>query len=248
MHRRQLDWDGCLNVRDLGGHETEDGRVTRFGRIVRADSVRRLSDSGWRAAVGYGVRTIVDLRFHEELEADPPGEIPVEVVHVPALPVLPQEVWSEIGAIGDAAPDPAAGTQAVYLELLERYPSGFAKAVAAVAAAPEGAVLVHCTAGKDRTGIATALLLRLARVPVAAVAADYALSERNLASLADPWIAEAPDDRERTRRRRISKTPARAMVGVLHELERRHGDAAGYLHAAGLSAWELERVHERLVG
>ena len=82
---RDLAWDGVLNVRDLGGHPTEDGRETRFGRIVRADNIRRLSDEGWRALSEYGIRTIVDLRTEEELAADPPAEIPVDVVHAPFM-------------------------------------------------------------------------------------------------------------------------------------------------------------------
>src|SRR5262245_29445429 len=85
LHLRELVWDGCLNVRDLGGHRTVDGSETRYGSVVRADSVRQLTDEGWTAAVDYGVRTVVDLREGGELEADPPGDVPVEVVHVPFL-------------------------------------------------------------------------------------------------------------------------------------------------------------------
>jgi len=73
---RDLLWDGLLNVRDLGGHPTEDGGETRYDSIIRADSVRQLSDQGWAALVDYGVQTIVDLRTNDELAADPPGELP----------------------------------------------------------------------------------------------------------------------------------------------------------------------------
>ena len=79
---RTLAWEGLLNVRDLGGHPIEDGGETRWGAVVRADNVRRLTDAGWRALVDYGVRSVVDLRFHEELAEDPPRELPVDVVHV----------------------------------------------------------------------------------------------------------------------------------------------------------------------
>jgi protein tyrosine/serine phosphatase len=159
-----LVWDGLLNVRDLGGHATVDGGHTRFGAVVRADSVRRLSDDGWRALVAYGIGTIVDLRFHSELAADPPRDLPVEVVHVPVFPEPESHHWPEIDAIGHGAHDVAAGTGAVYLALLERGRPRFAEAIAAVAEAPGGGVVVHCTAGKDRTGLVSALLLRLAGV------------------------------------------------------------------------------------
>ena len=104
-HSRVLTWDGCVNVRDLGGHPTDEGRTTRFGAVVRADSVRQLSDDGWAALLGYGVSRIVDLRFQMDLEADPPRELDVEVVHVPLLPEPDDGAWEEIDAVGDAAPE-----------------------------------------------------------------------------------------------------------------------------------------------
>jgi protein-tyrosine phosphatase len=247
VHQRQLAWDGCLNVRDLGGHATEGANVTKFGRVVRADSARRLTAAGWSALVEYGIRTIVDLRFHEELEADPPFEVPVEVVHVPAFPALEPREWAALDRLAEATGDPAAGTKTVYLELLERYPAGFARAVAAVAQAADGGVLVHCTAGKDRTGLVTALVLRIVGVSIADVAADYALSDRNLAPLTAVWIAEAEDELEQARRRRLSMTPAAAMAYVFDELERRHGGAASYLRAGGVSSGDLRLVRERLL-
>lgn len=235
---RDLLWDGCLNVRDLGGHPTEDGAETRFGAVVRADSVRKLSEAGWRDLVAYGVGRIVDLRFHEELAADPPEELPVEVVHVPVFPEPDDPLWARIDARADRGRE--------YLDLLEHGRGAFAEAVRAVADAPEGGVLVHCFAGKDRTGLVAALLLRLAGVGVGDVATDYAVSERRLAPLFEPWIAEAEDERERARREYLRATPKQAMELVLHELERVHGSVEGYLRAGGAGADELERARARL--
>ena len=242
---RHLAWDGCANVRDLGGHPTEDGGITAFGAVVRADSVRRLSEAGWRQLVDYGIERIVDLRFQDELEADPPATIPVEVVHVPVLPDPASADWPEIDAVGAAAPDDASATQAVYLEFLARYADGFGRAVSAVASAPAGGVLVHCMAGKDRTGLVSALLLRIAGVPVEEVSADYALSERNLMPLWQAWLEDAADERERKRRLRLAATPASAMAGVLSELGRQGGEAA-YLRRAGVTDDELDAVRTRL--
>jgi protein tyrosine/serine phosphatase len=243
---RTLAWEGCMNVRDLGGHPTADGGTTGFGRIVRADSVRQLTHAGWEALVEYGVGTIVDLRFHDELEADPPGDIPVDVVHIPLLGEIDPEYGTELDQLAEAAGTDAEATQSVYLDFLERYPKNFATVIRAVADAPEGAVLVHCMGGKDRTGLVVALLLSLAGVPADEVAADYAVSERNLAEWSGRWIDSAPDDAERARRRRISACPPDAMRGVLEELARRHGSVRGYLQAAGSSEDELERAAARL--
>ena len=248
MRDRNLSWDGCVNVRDLGGHRTEDGGETRFGAIVRAESVRQLSDEGWAAAVEYGIRTVVDLRFQTELDADPRRELPVEVVHLPLLGDPESEHWAEIDAVGDAAPDETAATRAVYLEFLERFRDNFGVAIGTVARAPHGGVLVHCQGGKDRTGLVCALLLRLAGVPAEEIAADYAVSAANLAPVLAGWIAEGETEKERERRRRIAASPAEAMLGVLEELGRRYGDVGGYLRAAGATDEDLERAWARLRG
>jgi protein-tyrosine phosphatase len=244
---RDLVWDGLLNVRDLGGHPTEDGGETRFDEIVRADTVRRLSDEGWRALLEYGIRTIVDLRTDGELQADPPAELPVTAVHVPFLEE-DEEAFREIEEAAAAAPDPPASTRAVYLIFLERFRSNVAAAITAIAEAPAGGVVVHCMGGKDRTGLATALLLRMSGVGIDDIAADYALSEERLKPRHDRWIAEAETEAERERLRRITATPAASMVGVLEELEGRYGTVEAYLRAGGAPADIGERVRARLRG
>lgn len=150
VERRTLRWDGCLNVRDLGGLPRQGGGRTAFGVVVRADSVRTLSDAGWRAVLAHDVSRIVDLRFHDELAADPPRGLPVEVVHVPVLPEPTAPEWAELDAIGDAQADAAGATREVYTAFLERFPSGWAQAVAAVAEAPAGPS--SCTATRARIG------------------------------------------------------------------------------------------------
>jgi len=247
VRERHLSWDGCANIRDLGGHRTEDGGTTAFGAVVRADSIRRLSPQGWSQLVDYGIGRIVDLRFHDELAADPPATLPVDVVHVPVLPDPASADWHEIGSLLDAAAEGVSAVRAVYLEFLDRYPQGFARALSAIAGAPPGGVLVHCMAGKDRTGLVSALLLRVAGVSVADVSADYALTEQNLKPLWQPWFDAAPDDGERARRRLMSVTPAAAMQGVLHELAARGGEEA-YLREAGVTDAELQAVRIRLRG
>ena len=68
---RHLDWNGCFNVRDLGGLPAADGRLTRWGAVVRADAVDRLTESGWAALQAHGIRTVIDLRNDSELRSDP---------------------------------------------------------------------------------------------------------------------------------------------------------------------------------
>jgi protein-tyrosine phosphatase len=241
---RSLAWDGLVNVRDLGGHPTEDGGETRFGRIVRADSVRRLSDAGWAALVDYGVRRIVDLRWDEELEADPPRELPVDVVHVPLFGS--RRDMDEVNELVAALEPPVESRRATYLECLTRFSSNFAAAIEAVAAGDEGAVVVHCAGGVDRTGLVSALLLRLAGVSREEIAADYALSGPNWAPFMEEWIGEAESEHERRLRRILSVVPAEAMLGTLDALEAKHAGVRGYLRASGVEDASLDRLVARL--
>jgi protein-tyrosine phosphatase len=246
---RELAWEGCLNVRDLGGHPTRDGGETRYGALVRADSVRQLSDAGWQALVDYGVRTVLDLRGDHEREEDPPAELPVEVVHVPFMEASEAE-WEEIGGEIDkasaAAPDVATGTRDVYLIFLEHFRQNVAAAVRAVAQAPEGGVVIHCVGGKDRTGLLAAFLLHLAGVSPEDIATDYALSEERLRPRHEAWFEAAETEEELGRLQRIAQTPAASMLGVFEALERRYGSVEGFLREAGVSDDELALARTRL--
>jgi protein tyrosine/serine phosphatase len=245
---RTLAWDGCRNVRDLGGLPTEDGGVTRFGAVVRADNLRRLTPAGWRALLDYGVRSAVDLRRPDELAFDPPEPCPIGVVNVSLIGREPAVVEAQ-NAIISAAADPDEGIRAVYLDMLETFSGNFAGVVAAVARAPSGGVVIHCLVGRDRTGLVAALLLRVAGVGRAAVAGDWSLSGRNLAAELEEWVSAPPDQAEREKRLRwVHGSSPAAMESVLDELEGRYGSAREYLRAAGADEADLELVRGRLRG
>jgi protein-tyrosine phosphatase len=249
LRSRDLTWEGCLNVRDLGGHQTEDGAETRFGSVVRADTVSRLTPAGWQALVDYGVRTVIDLRGDHEREEDPPGELPVDVLHVPFMEASEAE-WEEIAEQLEKLDElpVAEATREAYLIFLERFKPNVAAAVRAVAKAPEGGVVVHCVGGKDRTGLLAALLLHVAGVPEADIADDYALSEERLRPRHDAWLEAAETEAERRRLERITQTPPEVITGVFGELERRHGSIDAYLRSAGVSDEEIARARSRLRG
>ena len=248
---RDLTWDGCLNVRDLGGLPTADGGDTRSGAIVRADSVQQLNKAGWQALVDHGIGTVIDLRGDHEREDDPPAELPVEVVHVPFMEASEAE-WDEIAeqieAAAAAAPDIATSTRDVYLIFLERFGDNVAAAIKAVAGAADGGLVIHCVGGKDRTGLLAAFLLHLAGVSDDEIAADYALSEERLLPRHEAWFAAADSEEELERLKRIAQTPAASMTGVFDELARRYGGVEGYLRHVGLTDEELGLVRARLRG
>jgi protein-tyrosine phosphatase len=197
--------------------------------------------------VDYGIRTVVDLRSEEELSADPPAELPVNAVHVSFFDENPK-VFEEVEAASVAAANHAEATREVYLIFLEHFRANVAAAIRAVGQAPEGGVVVHCHGGKDRTGLVTAFLLRLAGVHIGEIAADYALSEQRLRTRHEEWFASAADEAELARLHRIAATPESSMVEVLEELERRYGSIEGYLRAGGATDEDLERARARLRG
>ena len=228
---RVLLWDGCVNVRDLGGLPLEGGGETRYGVVVRADSIRALTGRGWRALVDYGIRAAIDLRAPDELAGDPQGDAPIPVVHAPVAS-SDLDWWS----MRDG-----------YLGVLERSAAQFAVVFGLLAQAREP-VVVHCQGGRDRTGLVVALLLAVTGVDFETIAADHALSEQNWAPYLGTFYAGAETERELERRRRVTAPAGRAVVEVLEEVARRYGGAQGYLTAAGVSDEDLDRIVLRLRG
>ena len=248
MRDRAIVWDGCVNVRDLGGLPTEDGGQTRAGQVIRADNVGALTDVGWRTVVRHGITRIVDLRWPEEAAEDPPRDVVIEVVPVSVLGERLDEddgYLQKLNAHLDTVEDVADHYVWSYVEFLEGNRDRFGAALAAIADAP-GPVVIHCMGGKDRTGLVAALLLRLAGVSLDVIGSDYALSGPNLAGTLRAWLAEAPTDVVRRRREKLSQTPAGAMRRVLETIEERYGSVEQYVQAGGLSAAEVQRLRSRL--
>jgi len=244
---RELVWEGAVNVRDLGGQPLEDGGTTQFGVVVRADNVRKLTPAGWRAFRDHGVRRVIDLRWHEELAEDPAVDVPVEVVHISLFGAHRPERRLEIEEIAAAATGEADFMRRLYGHYLATHPREFAAAIEAVASA-DGTVVVHCTAGKDRTGIVSALLLRVAGVGIDTIAADYGLSDiTNIPGYGDWLQEELPPDEARIRDF-VTSAPPEGMAAVLRELDEQHGSAAGYLESAGVDPGALAEIKRRLAG
>jgi protein-tyrosine phosphatase len=237
---RHLDWDGCFNVRDLGGIRTGDGRETRWGAVARSDTPDRLTAAGWSALRAHGIRTIVDLRNDDERQADA-GSRPagLTTVHVPLDDTADTEFWTYCRDNG------LDGTPLYYLPFLEREGKArqCAAAVAAVAHAEPGGVLVHCGIGRDRTGLITLLLLALAGAVPDDIVADYEMSNERLQPLCAllGW-----DDAGRRAEEALARWNTSARATLLATLSAI--DAAAYLRAAGLREDELAAVRTRLLG
>jgi protein-tyrosine phosphatase len=192
----RLDWEGCVNARDLGGLPTVDGRTTRSGALVRAGSPDRLTPAGWDALRDHGIRTIVDLRNDDECDG---AEVPdgLRRVHLPLDGVEHEDFWRVWGS------GPQFGTPLYYRPHLEGFPERSARVIAAIANAEPGGVLFHCVGGRDRTGQVAMLLLALVGVPPPEIAADY---ERS--GPPDPDVARFLAERGTSARDLIAETLA----------------------------------------
>jgi len=171
---RILNWDGCNNVRDLGGFETADGKKIKWGGIVRGDHPARLTARGWDALYKHGIRTIVSLRTHGFDEKDHPVVVSpytdIQVVSVEIEDVTNEE-FVEKWATTDLW-----GTPLYFPDALNLWAHRHAAAIQAIAQAQPGGVFYHCIRGYDRTGIITFLLLSLAGVSLKDITSDYELS------------------------------------------------------------------------
>ncbi|MBS1894926.1 MAG: tyrosine-protein phosphatase [Actinobacteria bacterium] len=228
-----------MNTRHLGEVTVADGRVAPAA-LVRSDSVSSLGPSGLQALVGYGIRTIIDLRGTDEVRLDP-VRAPAGVAyrHAPIIDVIgPEEA---------ALPEPLPQWEEAYREMLSRFQTGFAAAVTAVADAGPGGVLVQCRLGRDRTGIVVALLLLLAGATDEAIVEDYALSRACLQGTFDDLIATEPDA-ERKRVHEWHRAQPEDLIGsVVADLRQSYGGVEGYLVAGGAPADIGERIAGRLL-
>ena len=252
MHpRRHLDLDGAHNIRDLGGYLTADGRRTRWGTFLRADGLHQLPPASQDTLIGYGVRTVVDLRLTRELNRQPDvfADRPeVKYHHENVLGDEYQEGdFPDLGESADRLFD-------IYKMVLDRRQPALRNVLGVLAdpASPGG--MYHCTAGKDRTGIVSALLLGLAGVPRETITEDYALSARFLIDrylemlAAGEMTSDVPVEQITWQTYQDEFCPPDAMHRVLQHLDDRYGGIEAYTRIIGMTSAEIERIRTAFVG
>lgn len=258
--------DGLFNFRDTGGMPLAAGGVSRQGVLFRSDALNALTPDGLDAVAATDIGVIVDFRTPEERTAAPdrlPTDREYRVVQLSILEGAMADLAKQALSDGAAAtPEQLAQVAAsvpslgdMYVGMLQHGAPQFAEVAKLIAASNDdtaSAVLVHCTAGKDRTGVATALMLDAAGVDRAAVIADYASSEEHLAG---PWadgmlhmitsfgLPITPQLRELA-----TGTPPAAIEQALAWVDANHGGAAAYLQSGGLSDGELAALRTRIAG
>jgi protein-tyrosine phosphatase len=229
---------GLYNLRDTGGYRAAGG-TSRWGKLLRSDALHRIDATGRDRLAEIGVAHIIDLRGGDERATAPSAVDGLEVT-VHHLPVF-----------DDA--DPAAqatthvGLVPVYDHIVDERGAQLVDAIRVIIAADDDdAVLVHCTAGKDRTGLVVAFALAAAGVDRDDVVADYAATAENLRGEWSDAMTAVFEQRgiELTAGivELITESPAEVLEALLERIDREHGSISAYLLAHGLTPTELERL------
>jgi protein-tyrosine phosphatase len=239
---RLIDLEGCLNFRDLGGYPTRDGGTLAWRRIYRSDGLHRLTRSDCvRIREELRVTDLIDLRSSVELAADGRGPLEDEPLTFHHVPLFDGD--TSAASFGAGVEDMTLAER--YLGLAEVAKPAIARVVSLVAEA-EGGAVYHCAAGKDRTGVISAILLSVLGVRDELIVADYALTQQNLAA-----IVARLDESEGYKTMLDALPPdtlhadPQTMVSLLDQLGERYGSARGYLESAGVRAEVLEQLRER---
>lgn len=239
--------DGTLNFREVGGLATADGRRLRHGRLFRSDTLQYLTEESVRRLTReLGVITVVDLRLPYEVELEGRGslaEVPHRYHH---LPFLVRGSEQE----GTAAPRFTSQDDVIvqhYLGYLASSPDAVAGVVAALAEPGALPAVVHCAAGKDRTGVAVAMVLAAVGVPADAIAAEYAAGAERMAEVfAQLRRMKSYGERLDAMPAEARVTEATTMARFLAAVEQEYGGVRRFLGDQGIDDATVEQLREQL--
>jgi protein-tyrosine phosphatase len=239
---RLIKLDGCLNFRDLGGYATRDGRTLRWRQVFRSDALHLLSAAdvdGLRDVIG--LQGVIDLRSTAELEADGRGRLgamPIRFLHLPLFDG--KVVSSEEARAGHSLAER-------YILLAEFAKEAIGRVINSVAESA-GPVVYHCAAGKDRTGVISAVLLGILDVDEELIVADYVATQENLDAIVQRLMES------RGYRNVLSALPpetlhanAETMLSFLEQIRQRYGSMVEYARSSGVEAAAVEQLRDRLL-
>ncbi|MGH8178207.1 MAG: tyrosine-protein phosphatase [Steroidobacter sp.] len=256
---RVLSFEGGCNFRDIGGYRTQEDRCVRWGRVYRTGVLSYFTANDHRGLVELGVRAICDLRRADERDREPTRwpDAAAEALHWNDGSIPPT-----LHAFAANRPNTAAGMFDAMVELYRALPAWMGERISGMfecLAAGRTPLVVHCAAGKDRTGLAVAVLLRALGVPRETVIHDYLLTndvgdfeqfirarhaaQLGLADAQHPLLA-MPEDVRRV----LFSADAAFLETAFEEIDTAHGGLDAYLeHTAGVTAARLARVRDALL-
>jgi len=249
---RRVAVPGTLNLRDLGGYPAADGRTVRWGRLYRSDQLGDLDEVGAGFLADLGLKTLIDFRGEHERELSP-------TPHLSGVEALHLEMGGRSGDQKGATDLVLAGELGevdddfmgfLYRGMLMAFPQHFGTLITRAADPANEPLLFHCAAGKDRTGVASALLLAALGVPDEDIVADYALTDRyrteHRINQIRPIVEEYGIPVEKVAA--LFSAPAAVMAGTLEHLHEAHGGPLGYVRTeAGVTDDTIEQLRTNLL-
>lgn len=246
--------EGTLNFRDVGGYPTTDARIVKRHTVYRSDSLAAVGDAGWERLTELGVKEIFDLRHEVEIRTAP--YVSPDGMEITNLAIGPREVQTEARDVFEFMK--AAGVDDfgidfmidLYQRMFADHAAVFGELLRHLSDPGRLPAVFHCTAGKDRTGIAAALLLSVLGVERETVLDDYELSnefrsKRRIEELRPRLEAEGIDVEAV---RPYLSAPRPALAAALDAVDAEHGGVEGFLRdKAGVSPGILHRLREVLL-
>ncbi len=244
MATERIELEGACNFRDLGGYATSFGGPVRLGRVFRSDGLHRLAARDVDRLESLGIGLVFDLRSRLELDADGIGDFAGRDgrhVHVPLLEVSLNVFdgridWENVD-LGER-----------YVEMLRTGGAAIAAILAQAAEVSGPAIVFHCTGGKDRTGVVSAVLLRALGVSDDDIVADYACSEVYLGGFLERYReAMETEGMDPEAIAYVTSSPPDRMRHTLAQFDRIWGSAERYLAEIGLAEATLEALRGALI-
>jgi protein-tyrosine phosphatase len=238
---RNLGFSATYNFRDVGGYPGLDGRTVRWRRLFRSDALHRIGEADAAAFVQLGVRTVIDLRQPAEVEKF--GRVPegygLDYRHL----VLNHINWETVSVDEDLPRDRWLADR--YLNFAEDGHEAILASLRIIAEPSRAPVIVHCMAGKDRTGTVCALTLALLGVSDEDIAADYALTTAAMTSLTEYLMEKHPS--AVLGNEHMFESPPGAMLKFLADLRALHGSIPNYVREIGMLDAEIESMRSHLL-
>jgi protein-tyrosine phosphatase len=240
-YARNLAFSSTYNFRDVGGYAGLGGRTVRWRRLFRSDSLHRIRGTDAEAFAELGVRTVIDLRRAEEITKH--GRIPDYEGIDYRNNVIQHLDWETIEHRPDTAHPRWLADR--YLNFAADGRAGLAASLAIIADPDRAPVVVHCMAGKDRTGVTLALVLSLLGVSDQVIAADYELTTTAMKPLTEYLMKANPE--AVVDKMHMFDSPAEAMLLFLADLRALHGSVLGYVLDIGLDEQQVAAMRDHLL-
>jgi protein-tyrosine phosphatase len=250
LEGRRLPLEGAENFRDLGGYRTADGRRVAWGKVYRANDLSRLTAADWELIRSLGIKLVCDLRSHSEVRRRPDrAPVGIQYRHLPVFPrdpILHRHVIFQRHRLD-------LHMRRMYRDAIIDNGAPALGALLRLAADPANLPLVfHCTGGKDRTGIAAALLLHACGVPRRTIIADYTLTnraiEKVLTGIRRQMKSRRPPGLRLEQMYPLFSARAELIEYAFAHIEQTYGSLDAYLRGpAGLSDPELQAIRDNLL-